>query len=389
MTVAIADGPFEQAPPIGTLRLFGLVKANGFNAKRRALLFVLAGWPPLILLALVQTALLSTDDFTSLLLQTGVHARYLIAAPVLVLAQVICVPQLDAIVRHFIRGNIVGDTDLRRFDEAVAATRRLLESMTAEICVIVLAYVVVVAATLFRPIDELPTWALSHGLLTPIYSPAGWWHMLVSLPLLLLLILGWMWRVVVWARLLWRISRLDLRLVASHPDRSAGLRFVGDSVRAFSVVALGLAVIVAGRWGQLVLVNGAAATPNAQLVGVMLAIMALFVAPVFVFTPTLVRAWRRGTFEYDAFATRVGHTVEQKWLRARGDLPAEALEVPDFSATSDLYSVVSHVRSMRVVPLGLKELSMFAVTIVAPFVPILILALPFDVIWSFFSGLLL
>jgi hypothetical protein len=387
MTVAIADGPFEQAPPIGTLRLLGLMKVDGLDAKRRALLFVLVGWLPLMLLALVQSTLLSTDDFTSLLLQTGVHARYLIAAPVLVLAQVVCVPQLDAIVRHFIRGCIVAEGDRRRFDDAVAETRRLLESTAAEVGVIVLAYLAVLTAVLSRPIDEVPTWALSHGL-TPVYSPAGWWHMLFSLPLLLLLILGWIWRVVLWTRLLWRISLLDLRLVASHPDRSAGLRFVGDSVRVFSVVALGFAAIVAGRWAHGFLVSGSPPTANAYLVVVLLAIMALFVAPVFVFTPTLVRAWRHGSFEYDAFATRVGHNAESKWFRSRGELDREALEQPDFSATADLYAVVSHVRSMRVVPLGLKELKFLALAIVAPFVPVVLLALPFDVLWSFFTGLL-
>ena len=95
----------------------------------------------------------------------------------------------------------------------------------------------------------------------PIYSLAGWWHTLVSVPLLLLLIFGWCWRLALWTRLLWLIARLELRLVASHPDRCAGLSFLGHSVRAFAIVALALAVIVAGRSAHMSLLGGGLPTP--------------------------------------------------------------------------------------------------------------------------------
>ena len=76
------------------------------------------------------------------------------------------------------------------------------------------------------PISLYPAWHVSTVAGVEVYSPAGWWHALVSLPLLFVLLLGWIWRVLVWTRFLYLMAGLDLKLVPAHPDRTAGLRFV-------------------------------------------------------------------------------------------------------------------------------------------------------------------
>src|SRR6185312_15123218 len=115
-----------------------------------------------------------------------------------------------------------------------------------------------------------------------------WWHLLVSLPMLMILMLGWIWRVILWARLLAQIASLDLRLVASHPDHCAGLSFLGHSLRAFSIVALALATIIAGRTADFVL--GSREAPSTFLyvsIGVVVVTLLLLISPLFIFMPTL------------------------------------------------------------------------------------------------------
>jgi hypothetical protein len=379
------DALFEHAPLIRVQRRLGLIKPDNLNIYRRALLFGLIGWVPLILLAIVQSAVLHVDDVTPLLWQVGVHARYLLAVPLLVLAEAACVPRLNAIVRQFFDSGIVNERDRVRLDDVVASTGRLPQSST--VVVIALAYLVVLAALLSNSFDQLPPWAISGGI-TPIYSPVGWWHMLVSLPMLLVLIFGWMWRLALWARLLSFISHLELRIVASHPDHCAGLSFLGHSVRAFAIVVLALATIVAGRSAHMVLIGGALPTAHFLFnIAFMLSIMALFVAPLLVFTPTLMRTWRRGMFEYDALADRVGHAFERRWLGARDD-DQGALEKPDFSVIADLYSVVANVHAIRIVPIDIKDIITLAVAVLLPFVPVVLLAFPLDAIWTYIKNLL-
>jgi hypothetical protein len=374
---------FEGAPPDGVRRLIGL--ASG-DRNRHALLVVLVGWAPLLLLALLQSAFSSVDDARAMLWDIGVHARYLVAAPLLVLAGRPCASQLDAVVRHFMRGRIVGEADA--FKRVIASTQMLLASPAAEAVVVVLAYASVAAAVFSHGGGQLlPAWATSGGI-TPFYSPAGWWHMLVSLPMLLLLIFGWIWRLALWMRLLWLVSRLELRLVASHPDHCGGLGFLGQSVRAFALVALALASIVAARSAHLVLEGASLPTSNLYFsVGLMLSMMALFVAPLLVFTPVLMRTWRRGTLAYGALAGQIGHAFEDKWLDSRTSdeaMPSES----DFSATADLYAVAANAQSVRFVPLGLKHLILLAGATALPFIPVLLLAVPMSQILSDIRDLL-
>jgi hypothetical protein len=60
------------------------------------------------------------------------------------------------------------------------------------------------------------------------------------------LLFRWYFRLFIWAQFLWRVSRLDLDLKPTHPDKVGGLGFVGTSVFAFSPIAAANGVLVAG-----------------------------------------------------------------------------------------------------------------------------------------------
>jgi hypothetical protein len=264
----------------------------------------------------------------------------------------------------------------------------MLGSAVVEGLVLILAYLVALAAALSHSSGQLPVWAQPAGGM-PRFSLAGWWHTLVSLPLLLMLILGWIWRLIAWTWLLWRVSRLKLRLVASHPDHCAGLAFLGHSVRAFAVVAMAFAVIVAGRSANIVLQGGGLPTQHLAFnIGLLISIAALFVGPLLVFVPVLLETWRRGTFEYGVLTAEMGHFFRRKWINA-GKTSLEALEKPDFSAVADLYSVAANVHAMRFIPVDIKDLIALACAMLLPFVPVVLMMFPMDVIWDHIKSPLL
>jgi hypothetical protein len=370
---------FAHAPPMGVQRRLGLVTADGLRAGRRALLAVLLGWLPLIAL----TALSGGDSLASLLREVGLHTRYLATVPLLIVAEGPCAAVLGATLRYFTASGLVADSERHKFDLAIASTRRLLEAPAAELVVFALAYLVTALTVLAHEPDRLPAWFASAGRL----SAAGWWYVLVSLPLLLALVLGWIWRLVLWAWLLLRIARLDLRLIASHPDHAAGLGFLGHSLRGFVLVALALATIPAARSARHVLEAGTLPRPDLWFnAGALLTLLALFVAPLLVFVPTLLRAWQRGTLAYGALAGRLGAAFESKWLAGAAD--RDALARPDFSATADLYGVAANVYAVRFLPVGVKDLLALAAALLAPFVPVVFLAIPADVILGSLRSLL-
>ena len=56
----------------------------------------------------------------------------------------------------------------------------------------------------------------------------------------------WLWRLFIWYGFLWRMSQLDLQLIPTHPDRAAGLGFVGDAQRFFWIIVCALSAATAG-----------------------------------------------------------------------------------------------------------------------------------------------
>lgn len=381
---------FSAAPPHKLQVALGLIGSENAHVKRRAIVAVLIAWLPLAVLTAIQGDFLHEIRGHSFLPDFSIHARFLIAVPMLILAESMCAPRMAAIVRHFLDAGLVADADRARFDTVVASTRRLLDSTLVEIGVIALAYAIV--GILFYSLLDygVPGWHradVSKGLHP---SPAGWWGILVSLPVLFILILGWVWRWILWTRFLWLMARLDLRLVPSHPDQAAGLGFVAYSVRACWPLGFTFGVIVAGLIANPV-VHGDAALLDYRyhITAVAAMSVAFFSAPLLVFFGRLLEAWRRGVFEYGELADSFGRQFERKWLRREGRADESILEQPAFSAAADLYQLVDRVRDMRLVPIDFRSLVMLAVATLLPFVPVALLSLPFDDIVSGLAGLLL
>jgi hypothetical protein len=355
--------------------------------RQLALLAAAIAWLPLAAFSLAQAGSPDVPGAFAFWRDVSVHARDLISVPLLILADALCAPRLWRIVEHFPKAGLIGD--LERFAAAVASGRRGFDSRRAFIVLGLAACGSAVAIARSHPIAQLPEWELATGSSAP-YSAAGWWHILVGLPIGILLLFIWLWRLWVWAHLLRRIARCQLRLIASHPDRSAGLGFLGASLRAFAPVAFAFSTITASREAQIILTHRAPTSLHLYFnVGVSVFIMILIVLPLCAFTPALMRVARRGRMTYGTLALQVGQAFERRWLAEESPrVDEEALHAPDFSATVDLYSIVAGARSLRIIPVARAHLLSLAVVLAIPFVPVLLLMVPLSVIGPEIWGLL-
>jgi hypothetical protein len=218
----------------------------------------------------------------------------------------------------------------------------------------------------------------------------GWWHAAVSLPLLLVLVFGWICRLIIWTRFLWLVSRLDLRLVAAHPDGAAGLMFIGTSVTACSLIGFAFGLVVAGALANDVM-RGAPASASYPFIigGLVVLVLVLFVGPLLMLADKLLHVGRQGVFDYGALASSVGREMERKWFNRPEGVDERALEVEHFSATTDLYQVVSNVYDINFLPVNLRAVILLIVNTLLPFLPVLFLALPFEVVFERLAKFLL
>lgn len=358
---------FEGGPPTILLTQLGLVRPGFPSTALRMLFVVLLGWLPLLVLTAIRSGLSGDASIASFIADFGVHARSLVAAPLLIAAEAYSLPRLSAIARHFPETGLIGAEDAPGFSRAALSTVHLRDSTRFEVALFAVAVTVIVTLALQLPLHVFPYWQVAgaHAGMTP----AALWHEFVSVPLLAILVLGWFWRIFLWARFLVLVSRLDLKLVPAHPDRAAGLGFLGLALEATAPVAFSFAAVVAGTVANRVVHDGVSLLSFRYVVLVFIAFVAvLFVSPLLVFTPKLTRAWHQGVLKYGALSRSLGAQMERRWLD-HAATPA-ALDVGDFSATTDLYSVASNVYRLLPVPLALRDLVVLVVATLLPFIPI-------------------
>lgn len=392
MNIALDQLPymFTPGPPHGLLTRLGLRRRSPGSYLLAAAGLALIAWFPLLLLTFVQDGLTSNHLCRAFLADATAHTRFLIVVPLLLIADLICTPRLGLIVQEFQDGGLIREQDRAKYQAAVASTAHLVRSRTAEVVILLLSYALVAWLSYTLPDSRVPAWYWSDTSSVALYPWAVWWHSLVSLPLLFSLLLGWLWRLIVWTRFLVLMTRLDLRLVASHPDLAGGLGFVGTSLRMFSIVALAYSAFIAGPIAKRILVDGVQSSVVTLEVAIAAAlVVVLFTSPLVVLAPSLRSTWWNGRAAYQGMARRMGDAFEIKWFGCGKKQDAEALKAADFSALTDYYAVAANVDAMRFVPVDLKSIVILALGAVAPFLVITILAMPTDVLVERLKGFLL
>lgn len=380
---------FAEPKHVAVLRRLRIIKPeHRAHAFRRVILAMAVGWVPLAILCGVRWLVSGDSAALAFFSDVAVHIRLLLAVPVLILSEYIILPRLDATGQQFLRSNMIVGDDRERFDAIVTTTRRLSITIWPSTGMVILVYLLVFIVAASVPRELMPVWQRTNSLLYP--SLAGWWHRLVSLPLVFGLLLSWVWRLGVWTRFLRKVSRMNLQLVASHPDKAGGLQFVAFSPRLFSPLAFAVGIITAGTMANEVIHLGLKPMDHAAIPLVTaLVIVLLFISPPLVFARLLLATWRRGIFEYGGLAGRVGGEFETKWLSNNSKVDADSLGVPDFSATTDLYSVAANAYVMQPVLFDPRSALALAVAALLPFAPIWLSVIPAKTVLSHLIGMLI
>ena len=179
------------------------------------------------------------------------HARFLIALPLLVLAERVVHERMRPLVGQFVERGLIAGASIPRFDAALASAVRLRNSVLVEVGLIVLVYAVGVGFV-WRTHSAVDVTSWYGGTAGGRWQPslAGWWLACVSLPLFQFILIRWYFRLFVWARFLWQVSRIPMAIVPTHPDRCGGLGFLGGVSSAFAPWLLAQGALVAGTYRQ-------------------------------------------------------------------------------------------------------------------------------------------
>ena len=356
---------------------------------RRINALVLITWVPLLLLAGLDGQLLHGSIAVPFLRDVETHIRFLVVVPLLLAAELIVHQRLLGVVRAFLERNLIPNAALPRFDAAVTSAFRLRNSLPAELLLLALVYVigVLVVWRHYTSLNASTWYARASGEGFEL-SPAGIWYAYVSLPIFQFLLLRWYFRIFIWIRFLWQVSRIDLALVATHPDQLGGLGFLANTVYAFSVLLVAHGAMLAAQIVNRIFFVGATLPEFKVEIAVMLVfLMCVVFGPLTVFSPQLARAKRRGLLEYGALAEHYVRDFDGKWLRGRAPEGEPLLGSADIQSLADTGNSFAVVRTMRLAPITRDAVLELAACVLVPLLPLLLTVMPLEELTKKLVGL--
>jgi len=338
---------------------------------RRLLVITFLAWIPLLILAAVNPSVGETGRL-AFFHDVEVHTRFLLALPILVAAELIVHSRLRPVVRRFVERGIVLPNDLPRFHNAVNSAVRLRDSVAVELGILLFLYPLSLWLWSERPSIVSSTWYGTPG--SPWHlTAAGFWYVFVSIPILRFILFRWYLRIFIWFRFLWQVSRIDLHLIPTHPDRAAGLAFLGKSAYAFGPILFAQGAMLAGVVAERVLYRGQSLISfKVQIAGFVVFFVLAILGPLLMFTPRLAQAKRKGLADYGLLAQRYVENFEQKWVARDPSHSEDLLGTSDIQSLADLGNGYAMVRDMRPIPFWLEDVSRLAAATAAPLVPLLL-----------------
>ena len=382
---------FIGGPLFQLLRRAHLVDDALRLVKRRMVLAMAVTWLPLLAFSALQGHL--WGDGTALPFGRDIecHVRFLLVVPLLIWAEPFVFVRMRSWVAQFYERNLIPLADRPRFEAAVASALRLRNSVLAEVLLIALVYGVGVLVVWRHFVAfHASSWYAIVGAGEPKLTLAGLWFVWLSIPLLQFLLCRWYFRLFIWARFLWQVSRIRLELLATHPDRAGGLGFLNGSLRAFMPVVLAHGALAAGQIANKILYAGEKLPEFIlEIFFVAVFLVCLFVAPLMVFAPQVTETRRRGLRQYGVLAQGYVRAFDNKWLRGGAPADEPLLGSGDVQSLADLGNSFGVIESMRLTPVSKLAVVELVAGFLAPIAPLALTLMPPEKLIQSLIGLVL
>jgi hypothetical protein len=370
------DRPFSLTGGGPTHRVW-LALARG-DALRVALVAIAVTWVPILALSLVEWG--ATGKLPTLIVSYSLHAKLLVALPLLLAAERVMNMRTRRCIERIVDERWV--EPLAKVEALTTAAERRRDSAVAEAVLLALAV--------------LGSQALLWGVLQPLgfergrglarVSAAAVWNGAIALSVYQFLLYRWLWRWSIWTRLLWGLSRLKLRALATHPDKQGGLGFLAEASVGFSVVILAISSVQSSVWADQVSFGHASVMSfKKDVVGLIVLAFLITLAPLVPFVRPLWLARFEAVREYGRLAADHARMFHARWVQ-RGEREG-LLGSPDVSSLADMGTAYEVIRDMRPLPFNLFTIAIIALAVLVPMIPLALMQVPLVELLRRLSGI--
>jgi hypothetical protein len=237
---------------------------------------------------------------------------------------------------------------------------------------------------------RVTTWYADPGDTGARLTLAGLWYAYVSVPLFQFLLLRWYFRLVVWMRFLWGVSRIRLNVSPLHADGMAGLSFLSRTVFAFVPLAMAHGALLAGTIANRVFYSGETLGDAKYEIAIVVAFLFVLVfVPLTVFAPQVAQAKRAATLTVGRLAQRYARDFESTWLPNGMPAAASPLGSSDIQSLADLGGSFERMRGTRAVPITRDAIVALGIATLIPVAPLLLTVVPAEQIMKRLFSMLL
>ena len=344
---------------------------------RRMLVITVCAWLPLAVLCVIEGHLYGGQTLT-FLRDIESHVRLLVALPILIFAELVVHRRVGPAVKRFVERRVITSEDIPAFHAAVAGAIQARNSLWLELALLLFVYTAGHWVWQNEVALGAATWyAVPQG--TSVHlTPAGYWYGFVSIPIFQFILFRWYLRLVIWFWLLWRVSRLNLHLLPTHPDRAGGIGFLGGDSYAFGPILFAQGALTAGLIASRIFYQGQSLLSfKVTIVAVVGFFILVILGPLTMFTPHLFRTKRAGLSAYGTLATDYVDDFDRKWIRggAKGE---DILGTADIQSLADLGNSYAVVREMRLVPFALSDVALLIGAVALPILPLVLTIMPLE-----------
>ncbi len=343
---------------------------------RLGLIIALLTWLPLFAFAGI-AYLTSGSSIFPFLYSLGTHVRLLVAIPLFFIAEGMFNARVREAIRLMVTGRLITEQQLPRFNAALRAALTWRDTWIVEAALAVLTLVLVWSGIRGDVGGEISPWRSATEVRPTL---AGWWYSTVAIPAFQFLFWRWCVRLLIWWQLLWRISRLELQMIPTHPDRAGGLGLLGVvhvtlAPLNFAVILTLVATFVEEIWFGGMDVQRLVMPLTASIVGNSFAL----VAPLLFFTARLLEVKQRGVLEYGVIAQDYVVAFDAKWrLTRHGPQSEPLLGSADLQSLADLANSFDVIRGMRIIPMAGSQIVLLVAAAIVPALPLVLFVIPLD-----------
>ena len=347
--------------------------------RRRVIVAVALTWLPLLVLSILAGRAWGAAVQVPFFKDIEVHVRLLVALPLLIIAELVVHQRMRPLVHRFLERDLVAESDRAKFVAAHESAMRLRNSVLVEVLLIAFVYAGVIFLWPHYGLLHVATWSSLPADGYPRLTPAGWWLAYVSVPVFQFMLFRWYFRLFLWIRFLAQVSRCQLRLVPTHPDRAGGLGFLATIAFAFAPLLSAHGALVAGFIANRIFFQGATLVDfKIELIVVVIFLLILVEGPLLFFMPQLAAARRNGLREYGTLAQRYVREFDDKWIRGAAPAGEPLVGSADIQSLADLANSYELVRGMNVVPFTRNTLVQLAAATLLPVAPLVLTMISLD-----------